>query len=148
MSILASVLGIDGIAETAGKLIDTVGKFIPDPNERMRMETEVKRIMAEAEKARFDASAQIMTADANSDSALTRNARPIVVYWSLGMMTLIVGVGAFGNAAPIIDALSKVPAELFDMIKWGVGIFAAGRTVEKTTTIATEAVKAIVNRKK
>jgi hypothetical protein len=72
-----------------------------------------------------------MAADAQSGNKLTSSARPIVVYWSLALITVIVGAAPFGAARPILDALRDVPSELWTLLTAGIGIFMFGRSAEK-----------------
>lgn len=151
MSILSTILGMDGIGAAVGTVSQSVEgivkRFVPDPDKALEAKQELERLIAARETAILDASKAVMTADAQSDSGFTRNARPIVVYWSLTCVTLIAGLGVFGHADPLIQALSHVPDKLWDMITYGVGIFVAGRTVEKTATTVGSVVKAALTRK-
>jgi hypothetical protein len=144
MGLLTSMLGIDGIAGAAEGIVKSIsgaiGKFIPDANTRLQVEAEVRKSVAEGLKSQYDAMSSVMTADANSDSQLTRNARPIVVYWSLGMITTIVGASLVGYADPMLVALAKVPDKLYEMIALGVGIFTAGRSAEKVASTISNAI--------
>jgi hypothetical protein len=144
-TILSSVLGMSGLDGIVKSITEVVGKFIPDPTVKAQLEAEVRKIVAEGQKAQYDAMSTIMAADASSDSAFTRNARPVVVYWSLAVISSIVGASLFGVADPMIAALSQVPDKLYEMVAMGVGIFTAGRSAEK---VATTVSKAIILRKK
>lgn len=147
MSFLGDITGLGSVATAASDAFkaipDILSKFIPDPNVKAQAEAELQKTIAEGQKAQYDAMAQVMAADSASDSKYTKMARPTVVYWSLGMVTLIALAGLFGQAQPIIDALNGVPPDLYDLIRYGVGIYAAGRSTEK---IATTIVKAVTKK--
>lgn len=75
-----------------------------------------------------------MVAYSQSDSFLTRNMRPLVVAWSLLVITWIGGVAPiFGLAEPTIAALSKVPSELWTLMTGGIGLYMAGKTATDMT---------------
>jgi holin (3TMs family) len=109
-------------------------KAIADPNERLKAQQELTNLLIENQGKIFDGMKEVMAADATSESPLTRNARPIVVYWSLGVITLIVIGGVFGFAAPILDALKAVPDKLWDLMTYGIGAYVLGRSAEKAVT--------------
>lgn len=138
MSFIGDLTGLGSVATAASDAIkavpDIISKFVPDPNKAAEAAAAIQKTMAEGQKAQYDAMAQVMSADASSDSLYTKSARPTVVYWSLAMVTGIAGAGYFGHADPIIHALAQVPSEFYEMIKYGVGIYAGGRTAEKVAT--------------
>ena len=109
-------------------------RAIPDPAERAKAQQEMTSILLENQGKIFDGMKEVMAADAKSESPLTRNARPIVVYWSLGVITLIVIGGVFGFAAPILDALKDIPDKLWDLMTYGIGAYVLGRSAEKAVT--------------
>jgi Holin of 3TMs, for gene-transfer release len=109
-------------------------RAIPDPTERAKAQQEMTSILLENQGKIFDGMKEVMAADAKSESPLTRNARPIVVYWSLAVITLIVIGGVFGFAAPILDALKDIPDKLWDLMTYGIGAYVLGRSAEKAVT--------------
>lgn len=151
MSLLTAALGVDGIAGAVTELEKGVSgvlmKVIPDADKRIEAQTEITRLTLASQTAQMTAMQQVMATDAASDSKYTKNARPTVVYWSLAVVTLIAALGVFGKADPVIAALAQVPQGLWDLIKYGVGIFTAGRTIEKTAApVANAIVNAIAKR--
>ena len=108
-------------------------KAIADPNERAKAQEKSPRLL-ENQAAIFEGMKAVMVADAQSESPLTRNARPIVVYWSLSVISLIVVAAAFGFAGPILDALKAVPDKLWDLMTYGIGAYVLGRSAEKAVT--------------
>ena len=152
MSILGDIFGAGGVAEAAGTISssikDVLVKVIPDADKRLEVESQLNAAIQARDAAQFNAMQAVMAADAQSDSKYTKNARPTVVYWSLGMVTTIAVLALFDHAKPVIDALAVVPQGLWDLIKYGVGIFTAGRTIEKTAApLAAAIVNAVAKRK-
>ena len=107
-------------------------KLIPDPNKRLEAQNEIIKTLNEQEGKIYDAMKEVMVADSNSDSGYTRAARPTVVYWSLGTISSIILLAPFGLDTSILLSLQKIPTELWYLMTAGVGLFTAGRSVEKT----------------
>lgn len=152
MSFIGDLTGLGSVATAASDAFkavpDILSKFIPDANTRAQAQAEIQKTIAEGQKAQYDAMAQVMAADSASDSKFTKNARPMVVYWSLAMVTAIAGAGLFHQAQPIVDALNAVPHDLYDNIRYGIGIYIAGRSTEKVTSTVADTVKTILTRRK
>lgn len=144
MSFIGDLTGLGGVADAAQSAIksitDLIEKFIPDPNLKLQMQTEAKQLLAQSQQEQYDAMSKVMVADSSSDSAYTRNARPTVVYWSLGMITLLTGASLVGYSDPMLHALAQVPDNLYQMITYGVGIYTGGRSLEKVGTVLAKAI--------
>lgn len=148
MSIFGDLLGVGGVADAAKAITGTIGdvikRFIPDPDKALEAKVETEKIIAAGLTSQMQAMQAVMTADSQSTSIYTSGARPTVVYWSLGMITLLVGLGTFGHADHALMALKAVPDNMWTMITYGIGIFAAGRTVEKSTTTIANAITSVI----
>jgi hypothetical protein len=112
-------------------VLPVLDKVIPDGSKRAQAQEEIHRALIENQAQLLDAAKTVMAADAQSGNKLTSSARPIVVYWSLALITVIVGAAPFGAAKPILDALRDVPSELWTLLTAGIGIFMFGRSAEK-----------------
>jgi len=76
--------------------------------------------------------ADVMKADASSESAMARNARPIVVYWALAMITWVGVVSPMiGLQSETIAALKGVPEDLWSLLSGGIGAYMLARSVDK-----------------
>ena len=117
-------------------LFSTLIKFIPDAQERLRAQEELTKALLAHETELLAAAREVMAADARSENRLTSAARPIVVFWSLGVITLIVVLSPFGAATVVIEALKAVPSDLWTLITAGVGIFMFGRGAEQVVRAA------------
>lgn len=106
-------------------------KLIPDPNKRLEAQNEIIKTVSEQEGKLYDAMKDVMVADSQSDSKYTKNSRPTLVYWSLGMVSLIIFLAPFGYDTAILLSLSKVPTELWQLMTVGIGAFTIGRSGEK-----------------
>jgi hypothetical protein len=112
-------------------VLPVLDKVIPDTNARAKAGEEITQALIANQAALLDAAKTVMAADAASDNRLTSSARPIVVYWSLALITIIVGAAPFGLAKPILAALKDVPSDLWTLLTAGIGIFMFGRSAEK-----------------
>lgn len=112
-------------------LLPILNKIIPDPDKRLEAQNEIIKIASEQEGKIYDAMKEVMSADAKSDSAFTRAARPTLVYWSLSIVSLIIFLAPFGYDTSILLSLSKVPSELWQLMTVGIGAFTIGRSGEK-----------------
>lgn len=106
-------------------------RLIPDVNAREKAKEELTRTLLENQTAIMSAMKDTMAADAASESWLTRSARPIVVLWSLGMITWVVLSPIFNLQTATLTALSGVPDSLWNLVSVGIGGYMLARTVEK-----------------
>lgn len=115
-------------------LLEVLKRFLPDPDKLAEARVELERVLVENESNVASAMSAVMAADAASGDKFTSRARPLVVYWSLCLITVVATLGAFGMAQPILDALTTVPEKLWDLMTYGIGAFVLGRTIEKSIT--------------
>jgi len=106
-------------------------RLIPDVNAREKAKEELTKTLLENQTAIMSAMKDTMAADAASESWLTRSARPIVVLWSLGMITWVVLSPIFNLQTATLTALGGVPASLWNLVSVGIGGYMLARTVEK-----------------
>jgi len=114
-----------------------LNRIIPDPDKRLEAETEIQKALMQSQSTIYDAMKSVMAADAQSESWLTRNARPIVVMWCLAMITWVVISPVFGLQAGTISAIRAVPGDLWNLVMVGIG----GYILAKSVTDAVRAVK-------
>ncbi|WP_283206898.1 3TM-type holin [Methylorubrum podarium] len=105
---------------------------MPDEGKRAEAQAELQRAMLDQKADLNKAMADVMKADASSESAMARNARPIVVYWALAMITWV-GVASpmIGLQAETIAALKGVPEDLWSLLSVGIGAYMLARSVDK-----------------
>lgn len=119
---------IPAILSTLGPILN---KIIPDPQKQAEVQLEMAKALADKESGVLNAMKEVMVADAQQDDKYTKRARPTVVYWSMGLITLIGVAGVFNDAGPIISALQAVPSDLYTLMSVGIGAFGFSRGVEK-----------------
>lgn len=117
-------------------LLDAVGpilaKVLPDEGQRLQMQLELQKALIEQQGDLSRSMAEVMKADAGSESPLARNARQITVLWALAMITWV-GVVApmIGLQVEVVATLKGVPAELWSLLTVGIGAYMLARSVDK-----------------
>ena len=111
-----------------GKVIDGV---IPDKNQAAEMKLKAMAIMSTEYAAELNSAAQIITAEANSESWIARNWRPITmlsfVFIIFNNFVLVPYGEAFGFPMPSV----MLPPDMFALLKIGLGGYVVGRSAEK-----------------
>jgi len=83
------ITGLGSIADLAKGIIDKIWPPQADPNEKLRAETELRRMLQERENAVIEAQRAIMVAEMQQGDAYTKRARPTVVYAGLVFIFLV-----------------------------------------------------------
>lgn len=109
-------------------LVKSVIDLFPNAADKLKaqeIQAQIESQLIEANKVVADAQAKIITAEAQSDSWLARNWRPIT------MLTFVVLLVChwFGWSAQNITEAQYL--SLFDLIKIGLGGYVIGRSCEK-----------------
>lgn len=118
----------EGITAIIASISGILARIIPDPDKRMEAEAEIQKALIANQAAIFDAMKSVMVADAQSEGWMTRNARPLTVFWCLGMMTWVVISPIFGLQAATIKSVAAIPSELWNMSAAGIGAYILGKS--------------------
>ena len=106
-------------------------KFIADKDLKTKLESAIKEKMLEHEVQFVSYQRDIITAEAKSQSSLARNWRPItmLVFVAIIFNNYLVYpyIQLFGGTAVQLP----IPADMWDLLKLGIGGYIAGRSVEK-----------------
>lgn len=117
------------IFEFGSTLLD---KFFPDKDEAAKAKLHLMELQSTGELTKLQTRAGIITAESNSEHFLVAAWRPI---------TMLVFVFIIANNYIIYPYLSlfidnapelKIPPDMWDLLKIGIGGYTLGRTVEKT----------------
>lgn len=129
-SLLDALNPVTSIVTAASGILD---KFIPSADDKAKAQLALAQLQAEEilKLAELDATnaqtqAGVITAEAKSESWLTRNWRPIT-------MMVFVFIIAFNYiVAPLfhLNAL-PIPVDMWDLLKLGIGGYVLGRSAEK-----------------
>lgn len=119
---------IPAVAGLIGKVID---RAIPDKDEAARLRAHMLDTLHTEGLAELEAQSKIILAEAQGESALQRNWRPIL------MLVIVAIVGNNYLVAPYLSAMGlnaamlELPERLWDLMTLGVGGYIGGRSVEK-----------------
>lgn len=130
MSIFDVLNPLKALADVANSII---GKFVADPTQKLQLQQQVLEAQtALSSKAMdlqaqlTDAQAKVITAEVTSQSWLARNWRPLL------MLTFTFIVAWNYIVVPIVGATpAQVPADMWTLMKIGVGGYIVGRSGEK-----------------
>lgn len=129
------------IAGTLGAVNDIIGKFVQDPNQKAQAQLAVLQaqqdltLKLEAASTEWvKAQADVIKAEATSESWLTRNWRPIT-------MMVFVFIVAFNYiVAPLFHlSVLPVPADMWELLKLGITGYVVGRSAEKIIPVVGDA---------
>lgn len=119
---------IDGILGIGNKLID---KLIPDPAQKAQAQLALLQLEQNGELTEMQAGISAILAEANGQSSLQRNWRPITmlsfVFIVMNNYIIYPYLSLFWHAAPILP----LPPDLWELIKIGIGGYTIGRSAEK-----------------
>jgi len=122
--------GAKGIVEGVGSVVD---KFVQTSDEKAAFKIKVEEIVtqrmaqiSDEVKARFTMVSDIIKAEMASGDNFTRRARPTLVYWGMGIITL---------SYVIMPMLGKPQIDMPDEFWWAwggvVGAWIVGRSAER-----------------
>ncbi|WP_257276411.1 MULTISPECIES: holin family protein [unclassified Endozoicomonas] len=107
-----------------GKVID---KLFPDANKAREARAELSKMLLNGELNELEQKAFVVKAEAQGESWLQRNWRPIVML----VFTALVVCRWMGWSAP--NLTEAVELKLFSIIQMGIGGYIASRGLEKMT---------------
>lgn len=121
---------VSSIGALIGKAID---RAVPDKDEAARLTSAITMEVMRHAGAELQGAVDIIKAEAQGESWLQRNWRPVL------MLTIVAIVGNNYLVAPYLNAIFgagaapvlELPERLWDLMTLGVGGYVAGRTVEK-----------------
>lgn len=131
------------IGEILGSVGDIIGKFVTDPDAKLKAQLEVTKLtsdfnvkLIELDTEWAKTQAEVIKTEANSSSWMARNWRPILM---LSFTYIIVHTYVF---VPVFRIPSvQIPPDMWDLLKIGVGGYVVGRSAEKIVPQAIAAVK-------
>lgn len=105
-----------------GKAVD---KAVPDKDEAEKLKAEITLQAMQQDSAELKGAVEIITAEAQGESWLQRNWRPLLMLWFAGL----VGAHWLGFTPPNLP--ESVVNNLLDIVQVGVGGYVLGRSGEK-----------------
>ncbi len=120
-----------GWGDAVKGVTDLVGQFVEDKDKANELETAIKNKLVNLEQEVVKAQRDIIVAEANSQSFIARNWRPIMmltfVFIIANNYILFPYVQLFGGTALEL----KIPEAMWGLLKIGVGGYVVGRSGEK-----------------
>ena len=120
-----------GWGEAVKGVTDLVGQFVEDKDKANELETAIKNKLINLEQEVVKAQRDTIVAEANSQSFIARNWRPIMmltfVFIIANNYILFPYVQLFGGTALEL----KIPDAMWGLLKIGVGGYVMGRSGEK-----------------
>ena len=123
---------IPAISTLVGSVID---KAIPDKAKAEELKAQITLAAMNEGAKELEGAVRIITAEAQGESWLQRNWRPILMLFFAGL----VGAHWLGFTAPNLPA--DVVINLLDIVQVGVGGYVLGRSAEKVTKAYVEGKK-------
>ena len=119
-----------------GPVFKIIDKLIPDPNLKVKLKTEIETAVREAQSDLVKAQRDVVLTEYSVDSWITRHWRPCLMFLAMFILALYGVILPFLNlllGAPIGFAplWDEVPSGVWDLLKWGVGGYVGGRSLEK-----------------
>ena len=119
------------IKAVVSPILHIIDKSVPDKTQAAGLKNEIEKQVLALDKTALEAQAQIITAEAQGDSWLQRNWRPLT------MLSFVFIVVNNYILAPYImlffdtNVMLETPPDLWDLIKIGLGGDVVGRSGEK-----------------
>lgn len=107
-------------------LLGVVDKAVEDKDQASQIKARLGEMAMSGNMKELEAAASIIVAEAQGDSWLQRNWRPLLM--------VLFGVIIANNyiVVPIFNTpAAEIPPDMWDLLKLGVGGYVVGRTVEK-----------------
>jgi hypothetical protein len=132
-------MSLAGIAALLPALTGILERVVPNPNQRMEIQAELMKAALDSKSEFYKAAGSIITAEAQGESWMQRNWRPITM---LSFVFIIVNnyilapyteffTGLFGYAVTV--PVLEIPEGLWGLLQIGIGGYIASRGVEKVT---------------
>lgn len=116
------IAALPAIFDLVGKAIDRV---LPDKAEAERLKNQITGEILKFQSQELESAAKIIVAEAQGESWLQRNWRPMMMLWFAGL------VGAYWLGFTVPNLPESAVNNLLDIVQVGVGGYVLGRSGEK-----------------
>ncbi len=122
-----------------GPVFSIIDKLIPDPALKAKLKAEITSKVLSHKSEIIRAQRDIVLAEITTDSRLTRSWRPVLMYLIILFMViygLILPACDLWFGAPVNfqPRWQEIPQGLWDLLKFGLGGYVGGRSLEKIST--------------
>lgn len=115
-------------------ILAIIGKVIPDPEQRARAQLDILKMQQDGSLAELNAAVQVLVAEAQGNW-LQKSWRPILMLTFGGLIV----ARWMGWSAPNLNPDEY--AQLWDIVKLGIGGYVIGRSAEKTVPAVVQAIQ-------
>lgn len=113
------------------KLLDVIDQAVPDKDQAAQLKAQLQLAVLQADAAELEARAAVIIAEAQGESWLQRNWRPVTMLTFVAILAnnfvLVPYALAFGLEVPMLE----IPPGMWGLLTVGIGGYVAGRTAEK-----------------
>jgi hypothetical protein len=121
------------IERIIGPVTSLISEYIEDPDKRAEFESKFRLALLAQETALVEASRDVVVAEAQSESWLARNWRPLIMLTFGAILAnnyiIVPWLQAFGIQTV---AVLEIPEGMWGLLTVGLGGYVVGRTIEKT----------------
>ena len=114
-----------------------IDKAVVDKDEALKIKSELEGAVVEIQKVTLEGARDIVIAEAQGESWLQRNWRPMFMVFLMFFIGSSVIAGAFGYGAEVKAGWDAIPQPAWTLSQIGLGGYIGGRTVEKVTKTVT-----------
>ena len=112
-----------------GPVFGVIDQAVEDKDEAARIKAQIQTTVLENEATLTRSLRDIVVAEAQGESWLQRNWRPLVMVF----FAIILGSYWFGFAPEYVRSTPELTDRLFDLLSIGIGGYIVGRSAEKIT---------------
>lgn len=127
---------ISGLAESVlGPLFGIIDKSVTDKDKANELKSQLKSQFLENMSKELQAQRDVIVAEAQGDSWLQRNWRPVVMLMFAGIIANNYILFPYAEAIGFHFNFLEVPVDLWELIKIGLGGYVVGRSAEKVAKV-------------
>lgn len=119
-----------------GPVFDVIDKLIPDHDLQARLKAELEQAALAQQSELAKAQRDIVVAEINADSWMTRQWRPCLMFVIMGFLVvygLVLPLADLIAGAPVtfVPRWTDIPDGMWNLLSLGVGGYVGGRSLEK-----------------
>lgn len=122
---------LPAITAILGILGPLLEKVLGDVDKAEEVRASIEEALIANQTQIYESMGQVMSADAQSESWLTRNLRPMAGFSSLAMIWLTLLSAPFGYSKLFINAFNSIPEPMWNLTMVSIGGYILARGVEK-----------------
>ena len=123
----------------AAPITNLVSEFIEDPDKKNEIEGKLQTLLAQNAAQIEQKAADIIIAEAQSDSWMAKSWRPCLMYLFMFLIffnaVVVPILWAFGIPLPTLEAMDAIPEQMWTLLIVGMGGYLGSRSVEKTVKL-------------